>query len=229
MRRRSSCSVSPMTAPTRQTLSTASSSGFHPTPSSRMGVIGLSHRDVAGVRRIHAADDLQQRALAAAVAAHDAERLALSHLEANPLEHLKPLEAPRLEQPEHVLADGVAADGRNPERLRDGANIDDRHHRYSAARGASRRNIAQPAASAIATTPARHRCAVAVGHRAAHEHVARELDDRGRGPEIEIEMEAFGKNAERIDDGRHEKPRLDHHVPDLIQIAVAQEQHARPQ
>ena len=110
----------------------------------------------AGVRPIDAAEDLQQRALATAVAPHDAQRLTAIDAEVEPVEYLQPLEAARLEQTHHVLADRVPANRRNPERFRDALRFDD-SHRCSAARGDSRRNSIQPIASDSAVMTARHR------------------------------------------------------------------------
>ena len=40
-------------------------------------------------------------------------------------------------------------------------------------------------------------------------------------------MQPFGQDAERIDDRRDEETGLRHDLPDLVQVAIAQEQHAR--
>ena len=87
----------PITDPTRYTLSMASSSGFQPTPSSRIGVMPRRPRHRAGIGRINAAQHLQQRALPRAVASHDADVSPGLHGEADVVEHLKPLHGRRLE------------------------------------------------------------------------------------------------------------------------------------
>ncbi len=91
MRRRMSGRDSPITEPIRHTLSMRVELRI---PADAQ----LQNRrdrgvadDPSAVRLIHAADDLQQRALAAAVAAHDPERLAAAHREADAVEHLQPL------------------------------------------------------------------------------------------------------------------------------------------
>ena len=105
--------------------------------------------------------------------------------EAHAVEHLQRLEAPRLEQPEHVLADRVAADARDQEALGDGLDLDER----CALTGTpphserNRRKIAEPAADQRghhepeARVPARRR------QRAIDQRRPRKLDDRRRRPE----------------------------------------------
>ena len=74
--------------------------------------------DIAGIDAVNAAEHLQQRALAAAVAPHDAECLAGVQFEADALERLKSIERLPFEQSEDVLADRVAPHARNLKRLR---------------------------------------------------------------------------------------------------------------
>src|SRR5262249_23881140 len=64
-------------------------------------------------------------------------------------------------------------------------------------------------------------------HPAVDEHAAREQHDWRRRPEIQIEVHAFGQDVERIDDWCDEEPRVRDHFPDLVQVTVAHEQHAR--
>ena len=68
--------VSPSSVPLMRTLSRALSSGLKPTPSSMNGDSRPLTRDGARVLPVDAGDDLEQRALAASVGADDAEELA---------------------------------------------------------------------------------------------------------------------------------------------------------
>src|SRR5688572_19035651 len=60
-------------------------------------------------------------------------------------------------------------------------------------------------------------------------HRPGELDDRRRWPEIQIEVVSLRDNTKRIDDRGKEEPCLGHDVPDLVQVAVAEEEDAAGQ
>ena len=94
----------------------------------------------AGVGLVDPGHDLQQGALPAPVASHQAEAFAAPQLEADVVEHLQPLFRPRAEQVERMLADGLAAARRNHEALGDAGDLDRARHvrvpRQRAARGA---------------------------------------------------------------------------------------------
>src|SRR5581483_3641600 len=105
-----------------------------------------------------AAQHLEQRALAGSVSAHDAERFTAAQLEADVCENLQALEPPRTEHAEDMLAHRFPPHRRNPECLGDAFELDQRHHRYSAARGLNCRKMASPATRQIATSSARQRC-----------------------------------------------------------------------
>ena len=83
--------------------------------------------DAAAVGEIHAAHDLEQSALAAAVTAHDAQRLAATHREADAIEHLQLIEPAWLERAKHVLAHRVAPHCWNAERFRHRFDFDHVH------------------------------------------------------------------------------------------------------
>src|SRR5712691_3409389 len=59
------------------------------------------------------------------------------------------------------------------------------------------------------------------GHDAGDERGAREFDDWRRRPHIQVEVKTLGEDPEWIDDGREEESCLEHHIPDLIEIAIA--------
>ena len=212
----------------------ASSSGFQPTPSSRIGVMPACTRTLPGIGRVDAAEDLEQRALAAAVAAHDAERLAAAAAsKLTSSSTCSVLEAPRLEHAEDVLAHRVAAHARDPERLRDAPRRRSAARRSQVLRRAWARSADRcgppPSRTADHESPGR-RAPRAVGSRAVDQHRARELDDRRRRPQDrDSKWKRSGMMPQRIDDRRDEEPGLRHHVPDLVQIAVAQEEDARGQ
>ena len=127
MLRRICCSDSPITDPMRNTLSTASSSGFQPTPSSRIGVIAAREltRPWSGGNTPHM--------ILSSVLLPDPLRPMMpsasprAHVEADVVQHLQRLEPARLEHAQDVLADRLAPHARDPERLRHAADLDERH------------------------------------------------------------------------------------------------------
>ena len=84
-------------------------------------------RDRAAVGLIDAGDNLQQRAFAATVAPHDAERFAVTQLEADVVEHLQQIELPWPQYTHQVLADRLAPFARNLESLDDVGDFNHGH------------------------------------------------------------------------------------------------------
>ena len=78
-----------------------------------------AHADLAGIDRVDAGEALEQRALAAAVAPHDAEELAALDLEAHVLEGRELVGRPRRERMQHALLQRRVALVREDEGLAD--------------------------------------------------------------------------------------------------------------
>ena len=89
------------------TLSRAVSSGLKPTPSSMNGDRRPRTMMLAAVDVVDPGDALQQRALAAAVAADDAEELALRDLDVDVVDRLQHVEGPRAERMQGPLLERV--------------------------------------------------------------------------------------------------------------------------
>src|SRR5438046_1125077 len=123
--------------------------------------------DGPGVRRVDAAEDLEQRALARSVAPHDRDRLAAIDLQVDLSQHAQRLDPRRSKESEDVLANRLPPDARNPEALGDIPGLDDWRlgHLYtcSAARGAWRWNTAMPSPRIVSVAARRSRFASKVG------------------------------------------------------------------
>src|ERR1044072_326962 len=68
--------------------------------------------------------------------------------------------------------------------------------------------------------------AAQAGNGVLDEDGARELEHWRPRPEVEQAVEALGQDVEWVDDGRDEEARLQHHLPDLVEVAPAQEEDA---
>src|SRR5262249_44552074 len=100
------------------------------------------------VRAVDAGEHLQERALAAAVRPDDAEELALGNREGHLPEGVVALVRDPVERVGEVLLEPGALLVRDPERLRDAADLD-RVHARSAKRGDSRRWSHRPTPSTV--------------------------------------------------------------------------------
>src|SRR5438067_1928141 len=94
--------------------------------------------DAAGVCDVNPGKKFQERALAAAVGAHEANGLATLDAERHRLQNAQLANRPGPECRKDMFADGIAVLLRNPEGLRDVLQLD-HAHTNSAARGPYRR------------------------------------------------------------------------------------------
>ena len=131
---RVSFGVSPIITPLRTTFSRAVSSRLKPTPELDERGQPPGDPDRAGVGPVDAGEQLQQRALAGAVAADDAEELALADLEGDAVERLQLAVLARREGMHGPLFERVDPLGRDPEGLVQVLDLD-RERRARARRG----------------------------------------------------------------------------------------------
>ena len=110
--------------PLMRMLSRAVSSGLKPTPSSMNGESRPLTAHVPVSWRIDAGDDLEQRALAAAVRADDPEELARLDAEADVLQRVLLLVLRAAKRVQEVLLQRRPPLVWEPERLRDAADLD---------------------------------------------------------------------------------------------------------
>ena len=135
--------VSPSRVPLILMLSRAVSSGLKPTPSSMNGERRPLTRTTPALLAVDAGDDLEQRALAAAVRPDYAEELARFDCKGDVFQRLLALVGRAAKRVEEVLLEIRPLLVRQPKGLADASHVDRRHgcraHARSANHGSSRR------------------------------------------------------------------------------------------